>query len=82
MRSTYLWVYTFYPQKRKKTQKPLSIEIYLTDRLKTTIDRWEWMSESLPFAYLPLNTSTVKRSISTKTVRQALLPFHCQWPKQ
>ena len=53
-RSTHLWVYPFFPQKRKKTHQPVSAEIYLTDRLKTAIDQCEWMSESLPFAYLPL----------------------------
>lgn len=55
VRSTHLWVYTFFPQKRKKTQKPVSAEIYLTDRLKAAIDSCGWMSESLPFAYLPID---------------------------
>ena len=36
----------------------MSAEIYLTDRLKTAIDQCEWLSESLPFAYVPLAKTT------------------------
>jgi len=58
VRSTHLWVYTFFPQKRKKSQAPVSSEVYLTDRLKTAIDQCAWMSESLPFAYLPIGKTS------------------------
>ena len=30
----HLWIYTYLPQKQKRTEKPKSIEAYLTDRLK------------------------------------------------
>ena len=58
VRSTHLWVYTFFPQKRKKMQKPVAAEVYLTERLKKAIEECEWMSESLPFAYLPLSQTS------------------------
>jgi len=47
----YLWIYTYLPQKHKKTEKPKPIEAYLSDRLKCAIDATEWLSPKLPFHF-------------------------------
>jgi integrase len=44
-----LWVYSYAQQKHKRSKKPKSIEAYLTDRLKTAIDKCKWLSPSRPF---------------------------------
>ena len=46
-----LWMYTFAPHKQKRTDKAKSIEVYLTEDLKTRIDACGWMSRGLPFWY-------------------------------
>jgi integrase len=46
-----MWAYTFMPQKRKRTEKPKAIEVYISDDLKTRIDQCDWMSQRLPFWY-------------------------------
>lgn len=50
-RGEHLWVYTYLPQKHKKTEKPKPIEAYLSDRLKNAIDVTEWLSPKLPFHF-------------------------------
>lgn len=45
----HLWVYSYAPQKQKRTDRVKSIEAYLSNRLKTAIDKAEWFSPSLPF---------------------------------
>ncbi len=45
------WIYTYIPQKKKKTDKPKPLEAYLTDRLKTAIDACHWLSPKRPFFY-------------------------------
>lgn len=47
----HLWIYTFLPQKRKKTDQPKPLEAYLSERLKTAIDQCAWLSPALPFAF-------------------------------
>lgn len=47
----HLWIYMFVPQKRKKTEQPRPMETYLSERLKTAIDRCEWLSSKRPFLY-------------------------------
>jgi integrase len=47
----HLWIYTYYPQKRKKAERPKPQEAYLSDRLKAAIDTCEWLSPKLPFSY-------------------------------
>jgi integrase/recombinase XerD len=47
----HLWIYMYLPQKHKKTEKPKSIEAYLSDRLKRGIDACEWLSPKLPFSF-------------------------------
>lgn len=47
----HLWIYTYLPQKHKKTEKPKAIEAYLSDRLKQAIDVCEWLSPKLPFYF-------------------------------
>ena len=47
----HLWIYTYLPQKHKKTEKPKPIEAYLSDRLKRAIDACEWLSPKLPFYF-------------------------------
>ncbi len=46
-----LWIYTYLPQKNKKTESPKPLEAYLTDRLKAAIDASDWLSSSRPFFY-------------------------------
>lgn len=47
----HLWVYTYLPQKQKRSEQPKPHEVYLTDRLKTAIDECEWLSPILPFSW-------------------------------
>jgi len=47
----HLWIYTYLPQKQKRTEKPKPIEAYLSRRLKQAIDECEWLSPKLPFHY-------------------------------
>jgi len=51
VKGEHLWIYTFVPQKRKKTEQPKPLETYLTERLKTAIDQCEWLSSKRPFLY-------------------------------
>ena len=51
VKGEHLWIYTFVPQKNKKTDQPKPLETYLTDRLKTAIDQCDWLSPKRPFAY-------------------------------
>ncbi len=46
-----LWIYTFAPLKRKRTEKPRLLEVYLTDEMKTRIDECDWLSKKAPFWY-------------------------------
>lgn len=54
VKSKHLWLYSFEPQKQKKTEKPKQAEVFLTKRLKTAINQCKWLSDTLPFAYRPL----------------------------
>jgi integrase len=47
----HLWVYTYLPQKQKRTEKPKTVEAYISDRLKRAIDGCDWLSSRLPFFY-------------------------------
>src|ERR1035441_2832600 len=49
VRGERLWIYSFNPQKKKLTEKMRTIEVFLTDRLKTEIDGCTWLSSTLPF---------------------------------
>ena len=51
VRGESLWVYTFFMQKQKKTDKPKPVEAYISDRLKTAIDSCHWLSAKLPFYF-------------------------------
>lgn len=51
VKGDYLWVYTYQPQKQKKTKQPKSIEAFLPDELKTAIDACKWLSPTLPFHF-------------------------------
>jgi integrase/recombinase XerD len=51
VKGEHLWIYTFVPQKKKKTDQPKPVETYLTERLKTGIDQCEWLSSKMPFLY-------------------------------
>lgn len=46
-----LWIYSYHPQKTKRTDRPKTIEAYLPARLKLAIDKCHWLSSSLPFHY-------------------------------
>ena len=46
-----LWIYTYRPQKQRRTEKPKLLEAYLTDELKKRIDECNWLSAKGPFWY-------------------------------
>jgi integrase len=46
-----LWIYTYRPQKQKRTEKPKLLEAYITDAMKQKIDGCEWLSKRGPFWY-------------------------------
>jgi hypothetical protein len=43
-----LWIYTFAPRKKEKIDLPKPLATYLTGRLKTAINRCEWLSLKRP----------------------------------
>src|SRR5581483_3748813 len=45
VKGEHLWIYTYLPQKHKKTEKPKPIEAYIPDKLKTAIYGCQWLSE-------------------------------------
>ncbi len=47
----HLWIYTYFPQKSKKTERRKPLEAYITDQLKTAIDTCEWLSPTRPFFF-------------------------------
>ena len=51
IKGDHLWIYTFEPQKQKKTEELKSLDVYLSDRLKKAIDQCEWLSPRKPFEY-------------------------------
>jgi integrase len=51
VKGEHLWIYTYVPQKQKRTEKPKTLEAYLPDRLKGAIDACHWLSQKLPFFY-------------------------------
>ena len=44
VKGEHLWIYTYLPQKQKRTEKPKPLEAYLPDRLKLAVDACEWLS--------------------------------------
>jgi site-specific recombinase XerD len=46
-----LWIYTYRPQKQKRTDKPKLLEAYITDEMKQRIYKCEWLSKKGPFWY-------------------------------
>jgi integrase/recombinase XerD len=68
-RSEHLWVYTFVPIKQRKNTKPHQAEVFLSDHLKTAIDRTQWLSPALPFAYRPFGTDTIQEWAVYSTMR-------------
>ena len=46
-----MWVYSYQPQKKKRVDKPKTLEAFLTDSLKERIMACEWMSQRGPFWY-------------------------------
>lgn len=51
VKGEHMWVYTYQPQKQKKTKQPKAIEAYLPDSLKAAIDACTWLSPTLPFHF-------------------------------
>ena len=47
----HLWIYTFLPQKHKKTEIPKPLEAYISNRLKQAIADCPWLSLKLPFSF-------------------------------
>lgn len=46
-----LWIYTYQPQKQKRSEKAKLVEAYITNDLKKRISECEWLSKKLPFWY-------------------------------
>jgi len=46
-----LWIYTYRPQKQKRSEKPKLLEAYITDEMKKRIDDCKWLSMKGPFWY-------------------------------
>ncbi len=46
-----LWIYTYQPQKKKKTDKSKALEAYITADLKSRIEACEWLSKKGLFWY-------------------------------
>ncbi len=51
VKGEHLWIYTYIPQKSKRTERPKPLEAYIGDRLKTAIDTCHWLSPKLPFYF-------------------------------
>jgi integrase len=51
VRGERLWIYTYVPQKQKRTDKPKPVEAYVSSRLKSAIDECDWLSPALPFHF-------------------------------
>ena len=69
-KSKQLWVYTFEPCKqRRKITKPRQHEVFLFDQLHAAIDRTQWLSPALPFAYRPFGATPVQEFAVYKTMR-------------
>jgi integrase/recombinase XerD len=46
-----MWVYSYQPQKKRKVDRPKTLEAFLTDSLKERITGCEWLSQRGPFWY-------------------------------
>jgi site-specific recombinase XerD len=46
VKGEHLWIYTYLPQKQRRTEKPKPLEAYLSDRLKQAVDACDWLSPS------------------------------------
>ena len=44
-----LWIYVYVPHKHQRTKQVQPIEAYITDRLKSAIEKCKWLSPSRPF---------------------------------
>lgn len=53
-----LWVYTYQPQKQKRTEKPKLVEAYIPDEMKKKIVDCVWLSKRGPFWYGAANDPT------------------------
>jgi integrase/recombinase XerD len=64
-RGEHLWVYRFEPCKqRRKTAKPHTADVFLSDRLHSAITAAVWLSPRYPFAYRPFNgINTMERQV-------------------
>jgi integrase/recombinase XerD len=57
-RGDHLWRYAFQPTKQKKSSQPRTVEVFLSERLKSAIDATPWLSRSHPFACRSFSSST------------------------
>jgi hypothetical protein len=62
VKGKHLWIYTFVPQQKKKTDQPKPLESYLTERLKTAIDQCEWLSPNPRSIMARLGTKLIWRT--------------------
>jgi integrase/recombinase XerD len=46
-----LWIYTYQPQKQKRSEKQKLLEAYITGEMKKRIDECKWLSMKGPFWY-------------------------------
>ncbi len=50
-RGEHMWIYKFVMEKRKRTDRLVQREVYISDRLKTAIANCTWLSDKRPFHY-------------------------------
>jgi integrase len=75
VKGEYMWVYSYLPQKQKKTKQPKAIEAYLLDGLKTAIDTCVWLSPALPFHF---GTASNRSYLSSEVyMRMQTIGDHC-----
>ncbi len=46
-----LWVYSYVPQKQQRKRAKKTVEVFISEKLKTAIDQSTWFSAELPFIY-------------------------------
>ncbi len=51
VKGEHLWIYSYSPQKSKRADRRITLEAYISERLKKAIDDCEWLSPAKPFYF-------------------------------
>jgi integrase/recombinase XerD len=62
-KSQQMFVYSFVPTKKRRNEKPKKIKTYLTETLKTAIDKCDGFSTTFPFAYRSFADDAQERAV-------------------